>query len=96
MAREWADAIDSEATILTDRISSNPGVTKINLSTKNESLELSHRISNREAYIQGALWATYKIGFSNQASTGLIRFEKLFWQTQTDTHIMGPDTIFQA
>jgi hypothetical protein len=96
IATEWADCVDKNAAILTYRISSNPGVTKLRLSTENESLEVSHRIHDRDAYIQGAMWATYKMLFSNQQKPGLTRFEKLFWQSLENTNIMGLNKFFQV
>ena len=82
VASEWASMISSEANVLTDRIANNPGSTKISLSTENETIEISHKVHNQNAYIQGALWASYKILFASSFDSNLVRFEELFWQSQ--------------
>ena len=88
LAKDWAQIVDPKAQILSDRISSHPGAASLNLSTENEELQLSHRVKNQDAYIQGAFWATYKILFSAHSLSGLVKFELLFWKNQLAGNIM--------
>jgi len=88
VAKEWNDQVDPQAKILVDRISNNPGQTHITVSSENESIQISHKIHDRNAFVQGALWASYKILFSDNQIQHLNRFEELFWQTEANESMM--------